>query len=121
MDATREYISTLRGVLGVLTFSYVVMSVAWQYSLEALLYASTSLVAATTFAVMPVALEVAVELTYGHGVELEGAINSWIAVIGSSIWNSVTIYVADPNMLGVPLIYTGAPPPRARAVPIPPG
>lgn len=107
VDATREYISTLRGVLGVLTFSYVVMSVAWQYSLEALLYASTSLVAATTFAVMPVALEVAVELTYGHGVELEGAINSWIAVIGSSIWNSVTIYVADPNMLGVPLMYTG--------------
>lgn len=107
VDATREYISTLRGVLVILTVSYVAMSVAWQFSIEALLYASTSLVAAATFAVMPVALEVAVELTYGHGLELEGAINSWIAVIGSSIWNSITIYVADPSLLNIPLIYTG--------------
>lgn len=107
VDATREYINTLRGVLVILTVSYVAMSVAWQFSIEALLYASTSLVSAATFAVMPVALEVAVELTYGHGLELEGAINSWIAVIGSSIWNSVTIYVADPALLGIPLVYTG--------------
>jgi hypothetical protein len=107
VDATKEYIGTLRAVLIILVASYVVMAVAWQYSQQALLYASTSLVAASTFAVMPVSLEIAVELTYHSGVELEGAINSWIAVIGSSVFNSVTIYVADPNILGVPLVYTG--------------
>jgi hypothetical protein len=83
------------------------MAIAWQFSMQAMLYAATSLVAACTFAVMPVALEIAVELTYHSGVELEGAINSWIAVIGSSVWNSITIYAADPNILGVPLQYTG--------------
>jgi len=73
---------------------------------------------------MPVALEIAVELTYHSGVELEGAINSWIAVIGCSVWcvgwaassesqltltqrNSITIYAADPVLLGVPLRLTG--------------
>ena len=107
VDATKEYIGTLRAVLIILVTSYAVMAVAWQFSQQALLYASTSLVAASTFAVMPVSLEIAVELTYHSGVELEGAINSWIAVIGSSVFNSVTIYVADPNILGVPLVYTG--------------
>jgi hypothetical protein len=107
VDATKEYIGTLRAVLIILVASYVVMAVAWQFSQQALLYAATSLVAASTFAVMPVSLEIAVELTYHSGVELEGAINSWIAVIGSSVFNSITIYVADPNILGVPLVYTG--------------
>ena len=107
VDATKEYIGTLRAVLIILVTSYAVMAVAWQFSQQALLYASTSLVAASTFAVMPVSLEIAVELTYHSGVELEGAINSWIAVIGSSVFNSVTIYAADPNILGVPLVYTG--------------
>ena len=107
VDATKEYIGTLRAVLIILVTSYAVMAVAWQFSQQALLYASTSLVAASTFAVMPVSLEIAVELTYHSGVELEGAINSWIAVIGSAVFNSVTIYVADPNILGVPLVYTG--------------
>ncbi len=107
VDATKEYIGTLRAVLIILVTSYVVMAVAWQFSQQALLYASTSLVAASTFAVMPVSLEIAVELTYHSGVELEGAINSWIAVIGSSVFNSLTIYAADPNILRVPLVYTG--------------
>jgi hypothetical protein len=107
VDATKEYIGTLRAVLIILVTSYAVMAVAWQFSQQALLYASTSLVAASTFAVMPVSLEIAVELTYHSGVELEGAINSWIAVIGSSTWNSITIYAADPNILNVPLVYTG--------------
>ena len=107
VDATKEYIGTLRAVLIILVTSYIVMAVAWQFSQQALLYASTSLVAASTFAVMPVSLEIAVELTYHSGVELEGAINSWIAVIGSSVFNSVTIYAADPNILHVPLVYTG--------------
>lgn len=103
--------------------SDLVMAIAWQYSQQALLFASTALVAACTFAVMPVALEIAVELTYHSGVELEGAINSWIAVIGCSVWcvcwaasesqltltqrNSITIYAADPVLLGVPLRLTG--------------
>jgi len=107
VDATKEFIGTLRAVLLVLVASYAVMAVAWQFGLQALLYASASLVAASTFAVMPVSLEICVELTYHAGEELEGAINSWIAVIGSSVWNSVTIYVADPNLLHVPLRYTG--------------
>jgi hypothetical protein len=107
VDATKEYIGTLRALLIILVASYTSMAVAWQFSQEALLYASVAIVAACTFAVMPVSLEIAVELTYHSGVELEGAINSWIAVIGSSVWNSVTIYAADPNILRVPLIYTG--------------
>ena len=107
VDATKEYIGTLRALLIILVASYTSMAVAWQFSQEALLYASVAIVAVCTFAVMPVSLEIAVELTYHSGVELEGAINSWIAVIGSSVWNSVTIYAADPNILGVPLIYTG--------------
>lgn len=73
VDATKEYIGTLRAVLVLLLLSYLIMALAWQYSQQAALYASTSLVAACTFAVMPVSLEIAVELTYHAGVELEGA------------------------------------------------
>jgi hypothetical protein len=125
VDATKEYIGTLRAVLVILVASCAqhpskpcalpadllpsdaVMAFAWQFSQQALLYASTSLVAACTFAVMPVSLEIALELTYHSGVSLEGAINSWIAVIGCSVWNSITIYAADPVLLGIPLRFTG--------------
>ena len=63
VDATKEYIGTLRAVLLILLAAYLALAFAWQFSMQALLFAATSLVAASTFAVMPIALEIAVELT----------------------------------------------------------
>lgn len=100
IDKTRSYLRVARVVVVVILSAFSVLCYAWNRDVSYLIYPSFALIGLVGLALIPLCVELGIELTFDPTSRLEGAVN---AVVQTSInfGSCATLYALDPDNLSL--------------------
>ena len=100
LDASRAYLTAGRLTCGVILVAFGVLCVGWNRDFPGLVYPSFAVIGSVGLGLIPLCVELGIELTFDPTTHLEGAVN---AVVQSSIniGSMISLYAFDPGNLGI--------------------
>eukprot|EP00940_MAST-03C_sp_MAST-3C-sp2_P001060 g1060.t1 len=99
-DRSRQYLTIARFTCSVIIVAFAVLCYGWNQNIAPIVYPAFAVIGSVGLGLIPLCVELGIELSFDPGQRLEGAVN---AVVQTSInlGSMLSLYAFDPGNLGI--------------------
>ena len=99
-DVTRKYLHCAYFCTTVILLNFIVLCYGWHQDISYLIYPSFGLIGFVGLGIIPLCVELGIELCYEPGHQIEGAVNA-VVQTSINIGSAISLYAFDPGNLGL--------------------
>ena len=100
LDASRAYLTVGRSTCAIVLVAFGILCYGWHRNIAEIIYPAYAVIGFVGLGLIPLCVELGIELSFDPAIRLEGAVN---AVIQTSInlGSMISLYAFDPGNLGI--------------------